>query len=488
MSGWWAKHLTVYNYLKKKYQNLELQGIVMAPGIEDDIFTKFPETKVNLDLQYDLVKIFLENKPTTKEIDFFEKRYGNLWKYVIAERRYLNFIFNKKFQSKSYNHQELINLIIGKFKYFEKKLKNCDAVISTPAASSWALIMTDVAFKLGKKVICIDQVGFPKNRGILTESNKQIWTSVEKKYSINKNLSYFSSKTVAEAKSLINDWRIKSKSTVPWTKLTETQKPLSKYFNKKKIYRFVNHYIKYFKGESYYLSNPFLMISQHLSFRLRNIIIKRFYNYGVFNKNEKYFYYPLHMEPEANLMINGTRGLNQIALLQKIAIQLPFEYKLYVKEHPTMVGWRLKSDYHKISKIPNLKIIDPNINGKIIVSNSKGVITVNGTTGWEALLLKKPVLLIGAAFYRKLPMVRYIQDLDFIKDELNWLFYDYKHNEEELIKFTAAIIENSFELPFEYFWGITDDEMVFTKLEKLDNITKNIAVALNDFLKIKNEH
>ena len=69
-------------------------------------------------------------------------------------------------------------------------------------------------------------------------------------------------------------------------------------------------------------------------------------------KNEKYFYYPLHMEPEANLMINGTRGLNQIALIQKIAIQLPFEYKLYIKEHPTMVGWRLKSDYYKISKIP----------------------------------------------------------------------------------------------------------------------------------------
>ena len=76
----------------------------------------------------------------------------------------------------------------------------------------------------------------------------------------------------------------------------------------------------------------------------------------------------------------------------------------------------------KYQKYLNVKIIDPNINGKIIVSNSKGVITVNGTTGWEAMLLKKPVLLIGDAFYRKLPMVRYIQDLDFIKDELNWLF------------------------------------------------------------------
>ena len=224
MSGWWAKFLVIFRCLNQINKNLKIGGLIIPPGVEDDIFQKFPELKNEFDLQYDLVKSFLENKPSNKDIEFFQKRYGNLWKYVIAERRYLNFIFNKKFQTKIYDHQELINLIIGKFKYFEKTLKDCDAVISTPAASSWALIMTDVAFKLKKKVVCIDQVGFPKNRGILTESNKQIWTQVEKQYCLNKNKSNSSSKTILEAKTLINNWRKESKSTVPWTKLTETQK------------------------------------------------------------------------------------------------------------------------------------------------------------------------------------------------------------------------------------------------------------------------
>ena len=84
-------------------------------------------------------------------------------------------------------------------------------------------------------------------------------------------------------------------------------------------------------------------------------------------------------------------------------------------------------------------------------------------------------------------MVRYIQDLDFIKNELDWLFSDYKHIEEELIKFTASIIENSFELPFEYFWGVTDDEMVFKRLDKLDSTTINIANEIKEFLKLKHE-
>ena len=44
--------------------------------------------------------------------------------------------------------------------------------------------------------------------------------------------------------------------------------------------------------------------------------------------------------PEAALLINGNKCLNQYALIEKIAYQLPMNYTLVVKEHPTMVGWR----------------------------------------------------------------------------------------------------------------------------------------------------
>ena len=84
MSGWWAKLLIIYKCLNKNYENLEMRGLIMAPSVEDELFQKFPEFKNNLDVQYDLVKKFLDNKPSQKEIDFFYERYGNLWKYVIA--------------------------------------------------------------------------------------------------------------------------------------------------------------------------------------------------------------------------------------------------------------------------------------------------------------------------------------------------------------------------------------------------------------------
>ena len=58
----------------------------------------------------------------------------------------------------------------------------------------------------------------------------------------------------------------------------------------------------------------------------------------------------MHLEPEASLMISGKRAINQMSLIQRLATQLPAKAKLYVKEHPTMVGWRIKKFYEILKK------------------------------------------------------------------------------------------------------------------------------------------
>ena len=78
-------------------------------------------------------------------------------------------------------------------------------------------------------------------------------------------------------------------------------------------------------------------------------------------------------------MINGIRGLNQISLIQ-ISYAVAFDMKLY-DETSYNGGWRLIKDYKLLQKIPNLKIINPNYNGKSLIIKSKGVFTVSGTSG-----------------------------------------------------------------------------------------------------------
>ena len=76
-------------------------------------------------------------------------------------------------------------------------------------------------------------------------------------------------------------------------------------------------------------------------------------------------------------------------------------------------------------------------------------------------------------------MVRYIDNLDNIADEIKWLDSSYKHSEDELVKFVSCIIHCSFSFPFDYFWGTTDDDKIFEKLALFDEYSKNLAYEIN---------
>ena len=474
-TGWWAKFLVVFNHIKKISQNSNLHGIIMVPGLEREIFKNFPEHKKNLDYQYDLVERFLDSKLDIKDVEKYEKKYKNLWKYVYAERRFLTFTYVRRFQNKVYTHEELLKLIIGQFKYFEKTLENIDVLVTNPPASSWALVMCEVAKSYNIKIINVDQVAFPSNRSILTSSYQQIWTQVEKIFENKIRLKELvTDKQKLDAVDHVKKWREKAKQP-PWVAITNTQKKVSKLLNLKKIKRFFIQYINFHLGKTFYVASPFLQIKQFIYFRYNSFMMHNFFSYDQVDYSDTYFYYPMHLEPEASLMISGRRAINQMSLIQRLATQLPAKDKLYVKEHPTMVGWRTKKFYKDLKKIPNVKLISPKYDNNKLIKNSLCIFTVCGTSGWEALMMKKPVFLIGESFYRKLSMVKYIVNLDDIKSELQWLSNEYQHSEDELIEFVSCIINQSFPFPFDYFWGTTDDDNIFEKLQNFDDFSKSLA-------------
>ena len=78
-------------------------------------------------------------------------------------------------------------------------------------------------------------------------------------------------------------------------------------------------------------------------------------------QNEKFIYYPLHIEQERSLLIAAPYYTNQIEIIRSIAKSLPIDYKLYVKEHPSQANrnWRDISDYKEIINIPNVRLIHP---------------------------------------------------------------------------------------------------------------------------------
>ena len=112
-----------------------------------------------------------------------------------------------------------------------------------------------------------------------------------------------------------------------------------------------------------------------------------------------YIYFPLHKEPELAQNFLDPHIYNQYEVVKLLSLYTPFNYKLFVKEHRLNHGRRTKEFLEKITNFYNVEIINPFDNQFKYLKNANLVIADNGTSGWEAMILKTPVLNISKAFY-----------------------------------------------------------------------------------------
>ena len=114
---------------------------------------------------------------------------------------------------------------------------------------------------------------------------------------------------------------------------------------------------------------------------------------------EEYLFYPFHYEDDASLTVLEPLT-NQIDLVNSISRCLPIGVKLYIKPHPAFMGTDIRFlDLLHLSKLPNVRIIHPTVSPVSLIKNSIGVITINSTTGFEAMIQGKPVITVGNDFY-----------------------------------------------------------------------------------------
>ena len=117
---------------------------------------------------------------------------------------------------------------------------------------------------------------------------------------------------------------------------------------------------------------------------------------------EPFFYFPLHFEPEASLLIMGMTWKDQLELIGIISEALPIDRWLYVKEHPSMrSGHRSIGFYRKLLRLPRVRLLHQRVNSFDVIPQAEAVLTVAGTAGWEALMFNKPVVLFGHNFYEE---------------------------------------------------------------------------------------
>lgn len=196
---------------------------------------------------------------------------------------------------------------------------------------------------------------------------------------------------------------------------------------------------------------------------------------------ESFAYFALHSEPESYPMVLAPFYMDQLWLVKQIARSLPLDFKLYVKDHPAMLGFRPPAYYAEMKKIPNVRLLDPRTSGLELTRSARLVLTLTGTSAWEAVLLKKPAIIFGNMFYDCLSAVKRCHDIEtlpsLVQEQLNAFSYD----KDELIDFVAALLEESVPVDFVQIWdqeGGSDRERTKSQFGPLmDLLARKLGLA-----------
>lgn len=423
--------------------------------------------KSQKDIQYSRIGVLSEymnpQKVLGQQLDIsylrqMEKEYGvpNLWPFVYADRTLI--LYNEYV---NYTREELLKFLQSAFRYTAAFLEDVkpDVVFFDCIASLPSYVLYRIAEVKGIKTVS----PLPARIG-----NRVVFSSNPFE-GFDAALAAFGQGKVSERyKKEAQDFLATYRNKVSKPEYMETVNlGVKKYFSitgqLKKIPRIFDYLYKYHFGEykeDYIYKNR--DVARALFEKIRqNMRRKTVPKLGIFEDpdyTKDFLFFPLHFEPEMTTMVMSPMYINQIPLVQNIAKAIPIDCELYVKEHPFMVlfGLRPASYYHELRKIPNVKLIRPQAPSEEVIRHSKLVFTITGTAGWEAALLKKPVISFGRVFYNRLNMVKKCQDISTLPQLIRDTLDNPPHDEGELVNFLAAIFEHSFEVRLSEMYGQAD--------------------------------
>ncbi len=121
--------------------------------------------------------------------------------------------------------------------------------------------------------------------------------------------------------------------------------------------------------------------------------------YTYVSTSKPYIFFPLHIPWDAQIATRNPMFYSQEAVIEMLARSCPPGVNLYIKEHPYYSGGVNNRMLNKIKKIESVKVLNPSITSLEVIKNASLVVTINSTAGWEAILLRKPLVVLGNPYY-----------------------------------------------------------------------------------------
>ena len=136
------------------------------------------------------------------------------------------------------------------------------------------------------------------------------------------------------------------------------------------------------------------------------------------NLPKKYVYFSLNHQPESTTIAWGNGYIDQISAIEKLRRIIPRNIKIIVKDHPAQLDLYHRDKFfnQRLKLIDNVLISNCRDNTRLLIEKSICVALIYGTTGWEALQKKKPVISFGQNWYNNIHGVHtFNKNLNFNK-------------------------------------------------------------------------
>jgi hypothetical protein len=162
-------------------------------------------------------------------------------------------------------------------------------------------------------------------------------------------------------------------------------------------------------------------------------------------EGQKYCVYNLHVQPEASVDILGLYSSDQFGVILDISRSLPADVILVVKEHPQGVGDRVREFYNAVNDLPNTMLVSPYSDNWALMENAFAVMTVSGTSSFQAALLGIPSVIFSDMFFGELPNIHRCRCREELPDIMEkCLNADRTDVRERCTAFLAKLYRNSY--------------------------------------------
>jgi len=413
---------------------------------------------------HDEIQDIQSNEPDVDYLKGIEEKYQiNLWKLAINERIFYRFYNFHKFTEK-----EILSIEEKSVKIFEKIFEEVkpDYFITKQPSFHHLELFKSMCEKNNCKTIMLSYPKLAYRMLISEDVNKIDYLSNLESYKKE-------GKTFEEMREYLN-----SHSSFKQLKnyYKKSEKRIVPQMNALKEYLFSDN-LNLQTNYNYFGRTKFKVLSSLVYDKKQKQSREKFIDKNLLKHGElksPFIYFPMATDLERHLLIDSPFYTNQIEVIRNVAKSIPIGYTIYAKENPSNVtrNWRPISQYQEIMEIPNVKLLHPEFSNKELLSKCDLVISIAGSSSFEAAFYEKPSIVFGNVLYNILPSVKKVHEIEklpeMIKESLKQ-----KVKPDDLERFLTMLNENTFDFDMVEFSRIIaekfyhDAALVDVNIEKL---------------------